>query len=411
MLQVAMISTGEEILHGDIVDTNAAWISQLFYQHGFKLSNRSTVGDNIEALVAEIQHQTKSASVVIVNGGLGPTSDDISSEAAAKVLNAPLVMSQYWLDRMQARYLEQGKEMPKSNIKQAMLPEGAQLIDNPVGTACGFFIEVNKSIVIFTPGVPSEFKVMTEHQILPRMKQWHPMVEASECSRLFTFGLSESGIQDKLQQLRLPHEFEIGYRSSLPFIEVKLFGPANHDGRFPVLEKMYHLLGDNVVSVDESILPNVGALLNEFSLSFTVAEQSTGGWLTNWLQEDEQVRSHMKQGWILSSQVDQQMAGQDPLAAALALAAATRERTQTAIGLSSGPMLQGKVAVALSTSYGEWGQLVSLKRDYSYNEVRSILSTLMLDMLRRCLEKKPMFGHYESLNRESEIYVPQSALN
>ncbi|TGA72179.1 CinA family nicotinamide mononucleotide deamidase-related protein [Aliivibrio fischeri] len=410
MLQVAMISTGEEVLHGDIVDTNAAWMSQLFYQHGFKLSNRSTVGDNIDALVSEIHHQTNQASIVIVNGGLGPTSDDISSEAAAKVLNTNLVMSQYWLDRMQARYLEQGKEMPHSNIKQAMLPEGAQLIDNPVGTACGFFIEINKSIVIFTPGVPSEFKVMVEHQILPRMKQWHPMVEASECSRLFTFGLSESGIQDKLQQVRLPHGFEIGYRSALPFIEVKLFGPKNHDGRFPTLEKMYHLLGDNVVSVDESMLPNVGALLNEFSLNFTVAEQATGGWLTNWLQEDEQIRSHMKQGWILSSQVDQQMAGQDPLAAALALAAATRERTQTSIGLSSGPMLEGKVAVALSTSYGEWGQLVSLKRDYSYNEMRSIISTLMLDMLRRCLERKAMFGEYQSLNRESEIYVPQSAL-
>ena len=94
MLQVAMISTGEEILHGDIVDTNAAWLSQQFYQHGFKLSNRSTVGDNIDALVAEIQHQAKNASVVIVNGGLGPTSGDISSEAAARALNAPLVVSQ-----------------------------------------------------------------------------------------------------------------------------------------------------------------------------------------------------------------------------------------------------------------------------------------------------------------------------
>ncbi len=410
MLQVAMISTGEEVLHGDIVDTNAAWMSQLFYQHGFKLSNRSTVGDDIDALVAEIQHQTQTASIVIVNGGLGPTSDDISSEAAARVLNTSLVMSNYWLERMQARYLEQGREMPASNIKQAMLPTGAQLIDNPVGTACGFFIEVNKSIVLFTPGVPSEFKVMIEHQILPRMKQWHPLVESSECSRLLTFGLSESGIQDNLQQLRLPAGFSIGYRSSLPFIEVKLFGPANDSNRFSVLERIYHLLGDNVVSVDESMLPNVGALLNEFSLNLTVAEQATGGWLTNWLQEDEQVRANMKQGWILSSQIDQQMAGQDPLAAALALAAATRERTGTAIGLASGPMLQNKVAVALSTPYGEWGQLVSLKRNYSYNDMRAILSTLMLDMLRRCLEKKPMFGQYESLNRESEIYVPLSAL-
>ena len=350
MLQVAMISTGEEVLHGDIVDTNAAWMSQLFYQHGFKLSNRSTVGDSIDALVAEIQHQTQTASIVIVNGGLGPTSDDISSEAAAKVINTPLVMSHYWLERMQARYLEQGREMPNSNIKQAMLPEGAQIIDNPVGTACGFFIEVNKSIVLFTPGVPSEFKVMVEHQILPRIKQWHPMVEASECSRLFTFGLSESGIQDKLQQLRLPYGFEIGYRSSLPFIEVKLFGPANHDGRFPVLERMYHLLGDNVVSVDESMLPNVGALLSEFSLNLTVAEQATGGWLTNWLQEDDQIRLNMKQGWILSSQVDQQMADQDPLAAALALAAATRERCTSPDSCARSPANISPPACAVSNA-------------------------------------------------------------
>lgn len=410
MLQVAMISTGEEVLHGDIVDTNAAWLSRLFYQHGFALTRRSTVGDQLASLAAEIELQSQQSDVVIVNGGLGPTTDDLSAAAAAQAANVGLNLSTFWLDQMQAKYQKLNRVMPESNLKQAMLPEGAELIDNPVGTACGFYLTLNNAKVFFTPGVPSEFKVMIENQILPRLRQWNPTVTASECSRLYTFGLSESGINDMLSEIRLPLGYEIGYRSSLPFIEVKLFGPSHDDRRMSLLEAIYHKLGDNVVSVDEPMLVNVGALLAEFKVNITVAEQSTGGWLTNWMQEDEQSREHIKQGWILSSKVEQQLANQDPLAAALALAAATRERTQTAFGLSSGPVIDGMVAVALSTTYGEWGQLVKLKRNYDHKDMRIVLSALMLDMLRRCLEKKPMFGHYESIHRESEIYVPQSAL-
>ncbi len=410
MLKIAMISTGEEVLYGDIVDTNAAWLSRVFYQHGFAITHRSTIGDNVEAIQQEIAHLSHGYDIVIVNGGLGPTTDDLSTTAAAKAAGVGLILSPLWLERMQLRYRELGREMPESNLKQAMLPEGANLVDNPIGTACGYYMTLNRATLFFTPGVPKEFKMMVEDQIIPRLQQWNENIEARECSRLFTFGLSESGINDQLAEIQLPSDYEIGYRSSLPFIEVKLFGPKGDDVRISILESMYSKLSENVVSVNEPMLDNTAELLSDLALKITIAEQATGGWLTNWVHENEKFRAALKQGWILSTQVEQNLADQDPLAAALALAAATRERTQTDIGLSSGLIIDGEVAVALSTEYGEWGQLVSLRRDYDYNDMRSVVSALMLDMLRRCLERKPLFGQYESIKRLSEIYVPPTEI-
>ncbi len=406
MLKIAMISTGEEVLYGDIVDTNAAWLSRILYQYGFSITHRSTIGDNVDAIQQEISSLSHDYDIVIVNGGLGPTTDDLSTTAAAKAAGVGIILSPLWLERMQVRFAELGRDMPESNLKQAMLPEGASLIDNPIGTACGYHMKLNRATLFFTPGVPSEFTLMVEEQILPRLQQWYTKVEAKECSRLFTFGLSESGINDQLADIALPIEYEIGYRSSLPFIEVKLFGPKNDDKRMGLLEVIYGKLSDNVVSVDEPMLNNVGELLSELSLKITIAEQATGGWLTSWVHENEKFRTALKQGWVLSQQVEQNLADQDPLAASLALAAATRERTETDIGLASGPINNGTVAVALSTAYGEWGQLVSLRHDYDYNDLRCVVSALMLDMLRRCLEREPIFGHYESIKRLSEIYVP-----
>ncbi|WP_241959330.1 molybdopterin-binding protein, partial [Vibrio cyclitrophicus] len=190
MTKIAMLSTGEEVLHGDIVDTNAAWMSAEFYQHGFALAKRSTVGDQMNALVEELLMLSFNYDVVIVNGGLGPTTDDMSAAAAATASEQKLVMFPEWLDRMEEMFSGRGMPMPDSNLKQALLPASSEIVDNPVGTACGFKLKINDATFYFTPGVPSEFKRMVTFEILPDLSRTYPQVVASECSRLFTFGLS-----------------------------------------------------------------------------------------------------------------------------------------------------------------------------------------------------------------------------
>lgn len=151
MLKVAMLSTGEEVLHGDIVDTNASWLGEILYQSGFQLSARSTVGDQLDVLKDEILRLSKSFDVVIVNGGLGPTTDDLTASAAAKASGQKLSLFQEWLTVMEEKFTRRGLTMPDSNLKQAMLPEKATIIDNPIGTACGFSMTLNKAKLYFTP--------------------------------------------------------------------------------------------------------------------------------------------------------------------------------------------------------------------------------------------------------------------
>ncbi len=411
MLKIAMLSTGEEVLHGDIVDTNAAWLSEQFYRHGLQLTYRSTVGDQLESLVNEFSYLSHDYDIVIVNGGLGPTTDDLSSAAAAQTAKQSLVLFQSWLTTMEQKFTSRGLEMPDSNLKQAMLPERAKIIDNPIGTACGFSLEINQAKFLFTPGVPSEFKQMVSEQIIPQLLEQYPDILPNECSRIYTFGLSESGISDKLDLLRLPEGYELGYRSYLPFIEVKLFGPmADMETRIKLLHIIYGHLQDNVVSVDEPMIANVGGLLNERQSTLSIAEQASGGYLTSWAHDDDVLSLHLKQSWVMNAALSESIVDQDPLAAALALAAATRENGKAHFGLSSGVAKDGAFAVALSTAEGEWGQVFSFGRDYNNKAQRKLVSAVMLDMLRRHLEGKPMFGRYGSLHRQKELYVPASAL-
>ena len=171
MLNVEMLSTGDEVLHGQIIDTNAAWLADFFFNQGLPLTRRNTVGDDLDALVAILRERSEQADVLIVNGGLGPTSDDLSALAAATAKGEGLILHPEWLETMTRFFAERGRPMAESNRKQAEIPASAEMINNPVGTACGFAIQLNRCLMFFTPGVPSEFKVMVEQEILPRLRQ------------------------------------------------------------------------------------------------------------------------------------------------------------------------------------------------------------------------------------------------
>ncbi|PFG45763.1 molybdenum cofactor synthesis domain-containing protein/competence/damage-inducible protein CinA-like protein [Vibrio sp. ES.051] len=410
-MKIAMLSTGEEVLHGDIIDTNAAWLSSLFYQHGFGLTKRSTVGDKQSSLIEEFLMLSFNNDVVIVNGGLGPTSDDMSAAAAARAADCKLVLFKEWLQRLENLYAKRGIPMPDSNLKQAMLPETAEILDNPIGTACGFKMLINDAVFYFTPGVPSEFKLMAETQVLPDLRRLFPEVEGACCSRIYTFGLSESVISDKLDQLKLPQEYELGYRSYLPFIEVKLFGPVDQlEQRLKLMQIINGHLETNTVSIDVPMVEHAGQLLVDKDLTLSVSEKSSGGYLTYWLNGDKNAEKQFGHGWILSNHTQAINDNGDPLAATFALAGATREKCATDLSLVTGQIDQGIFSIALSTPSGEWGAVYKLSKKYHRDDQVKVISTAALDLLRRYLERKPMFAHYAFLERIKEMHIPSSAL-
>ncbi|MBU2897369.1 CinA family nicotinamide mononucleotide deamidase-related protein [Vibrio hepatarius] len=408
MLKIAMLSTGEEILHGDIVDTNAAWLSGQFFKYGFSLSKRSTVGDSMSALVEELMMLSFNCDIVVVNGGLGPTTDDMSAEAVAQAAGLDLELYSQWMDKLEKFFADRGMDMPESNRKQAMLPKGAVIIDNPIGTACGFSLSFNDCDFYFTPGVPSEFQLMVESQILPQLTERHSDIVGYDCSKLYTFGLSESYLSDTLDKIDMPEGYVLGYRSHLPYIEVKLFGPKGDiDNRVKFLKMIHSLIEANVVSVDESMEEYVAHLIVDRAQSISTAEQSTYGHLARWLNSSYEAAYYCEHGWVLGESIDVGDNNNDALAAILALAGATKEKCHTGIALATGKMREQTFSVAIATQEGEWGQTLTFNRSLTRDDQVTIITTVTADMLRRYFLGKDMFPNYGSLLRNKEIYVPR----
>ena len=155
-MRIEIICTGDEVLTGKIVNTNFSYMSQKLEDVGLAVQWETTVGDQRDDLLQAFLLAGQRADAVIVNGGLGPTVDDLSQEIAAKAAGVELVLNEEWLARMEEMFRRRSRVMPSNNRKQAMLPASAEMIDNPVGTACGFALDIGKARFFFTPGVPRE---------------------------------------------------------------------------------------------------------------------------------------------------------------------------------------------------------------------------------------------------------------
>ncbi|OAT54292.1 nicotinamide mononucleotide deamidase-related protein YfaY [Providencia heimbachae] len=391
MLVVEMLSTGDEVLHGQIVDTNAAWLADCFFQHGLPLSCRTTVGDDLTNLVDIFLERSRHADVLIVNGGLGPTSDDLSALAAAMASGVSLVEHTEWIEVMERYFTARGRIMPETNRKQALLPENAELIDNPVGTACGFSVVINDCTLFFTPGVPSEFKVMINQQIIPRIQQRYTLPEPPVCLRLTSFGRSESSLAKQFDNLIHPQGCVLGYRSSMPIIELKLTGPASLREK---MEQHWQIIkqgvGDNLVFEGTDGLANaVSQHLKERQLNVVVSEQFSAG-LLSWTLDAADVPMCFSEVVVKNPQQNLQ---------SLMKYAQTIALQQNAqIGLVIGSLDDGQLALALSTPDNSYAQRVQyLPNNHSKKEKQEVSVMLMLDMLSRWLSERNIIGHYEWL--------------
>ncbi len=168
-MRIEIICTGDEVLTGKIVNTNFSYISQKLEDVGLSVRWGTTVGDDRESLLAAFVQAGARADAVIVNGGLGPTIDDLSQEIAARAAGVELMLNEQWLATMEEFFRRRSRVLSPNNRKQAMLPQGSEILDNPIGTACGFAMDIGQARFFFTPGVPRELRRMLEEQIIPRL--------------------------------------------------------------------------------------------------------------------------------------------------------------------------------------------------------------------------------------------------
>lgn len=394
MLRLEMLCTGDEVLHGQIVDTNSAWLADYLFQQGVPMRSRSTVGDSLEDLVSTLKLRSQYADVLIVNGGLGPTSDDLSAQAAAEALGESLVVHPEWIARMEAYFASRGRPMSESNRKQAMIPASAEMIDNPVGTACGFSIQLNDCWIFFTPGVPSEFKVMVEQQIVPRLRQRFPQTESPLCLRLTTFGRSESGLAQQLDSLPLPPNTTLGYRSSMPIIELKLTGPSSQrEEMLKVWQRVRAVAGENCIFEGTAGLPHDVALgLREKGLRLALSEQFTAG-LLSW-----QLRS--VDAPLANSELPEHM-GNSTLKEVSARARILATHSGADLTIAIGELQDDRISVVLHSQQKTFGQTMAYSSQRHSQKIRQDMTAMLaLDMLRRWLNDESPYGNYEWLKPE-----------
>ncbi|HBX8364338.1 nicotinamide mononucleotide deamidase-related protein YfaY [Klebsiella pneumoniae] len=391
MLNVEMLSTGDEVLHGQIIDTNAAWLADFFFNQGLPLTRRNTVGDDLDVLVAILRERSEQADVLIVNGGLGPTSDDLSALAAATAKGEGLILHPEWLETMTRFFAERGRPMAESNRKQAEIPASAEMINNPVGTACGFAIQLNRCLMFFTPGVPSEFKVMVEQEILPRLRQRFTLPDPPVCLRMTTFGRSESELAQSLNPLTLPPGVVMGYRSSMPIIELKLTGPANQrDAMLALWPEVRKVAGDSLIFEGTEGLPaQIARCLQERQLSLTLSEQFTSGLLALQLSRAGAP--------LLASEVVP--AQEETLAQAARWAAERRINHFAGLALAVSGQENDHLNVALATPDGTFALRVKFSATRHSLAVRQEVCAMMaLNMLRRWLNGQPLASEHGWIN-------------
>jgi len=286
MMRIEIICTGDEVLTGKIVNTNFSYMSQKLEDVGLSVRWETTVGDDRESLLRAFQLAAERADAVVVNGGLGPTVDDLSQEVAAQAAGVDLVLNEEWLTRMEEFFRRRSRTMPPNNRKQAMLPVTAEVIDNPIGTACGFALDIGKARFFFTPGVPRELRRMLEEQVIPRLLARSGLQPVILLKRFHSYGLGESHVDALLtgvEELVPDGSVKLGFRAHYPQLETKLTvrGSDPDDVRRklgPVEREVRKRLGNFILAEDDQTLE--GVVLGELAsrqATLSIVETFTSG--------------------------------------------------------------------------------------------------------------------------------------
>ncbi len=270
-----VISQGEELLSGSTMDTNAGWICHELAEIGLEPGRVTVVGDVFDDIRDVIGEAARRVPVVICTGGLGPTSDDLTSEAAAAAFDQVTVSNPEALAQVEERYRARKREMPPANRKQAVLPVGATVLVNHLGTAPGFRMEEGGTVLFFLPGVPFEMKAMVKEHVIPELRARF-VLPPRRTVVLRCMGIAESVAAQKMEGFERPGVL-VGYRANMPEVHVKLHLAAGIEAE-PLIAEVRARLGDVIFGVDTGSLAEVvGGHLRARGETIATAESCTAG--------------------------------------------------------------------------------------------------------------------------------------
>ncbi|GAB5415155.1 MAG: CinA family nicotinamide mononucleotide deamidase-related protein [Congregibacter sp.] len=287
--KIQLLLTGDELMSGDTVDSNSSLMARELNVLGLTPRRRVTLGDDRPALVAELRQLCRESDAVLMNGGLGPTVDDLTAEILAEVAGVTISEHPQAMAHLESWCAKRGLQLNEANHKQAMLPAGCEIIANPVGSAVGMAMEVDDCLVLCSPGVPGELRAMLP-EMIGRLQERFAISDQKDVLRLQTFGIGESTVQQMVNDhcRDWPEAVSLSFRAGAPQLELKLTiaNRESADLRAQCLSELRALFGDHIIGEgDTKIAEAVIDLARSAGLQLTCAESCTGGLIASMLTQ------------------------------------------------------------------------------------------------------------------------------
>ena len=408
--KVQLLLTGNELMTGDIVDSNSAMMAQVLKDIGLGIYRKVTVADDLALLVSEITYMASTSDILIINGGLGPTVDDLTAQALAVAIGKDLSQHPQALAHLTNWCQQRGTELNGPNLKQAILPKDCQIIANKKGSAVGFFVRYNHCDIYCTPGVPHELETMLIEQIVPTISEDLPRDLITDVTRLQVFGLGESSLQKMInEQLpEWPAAIELGFRAGMPLLEVKLTTNTQKglSMKSAWQKRLTKVLGDHLIAEikgkPKSLAEHLLNQLHQHNLKITTAESCTGGLIASKLTEISGSSMNFEAGFVTYSNemktamldvptnlFEQYGAVSEKVVIAMAKGSLVKSNADLTIAVSgvAGPN-GGTEEKPVGTVWFAWGSIDNIKTQcllipYKRDKFQQFVAAIGLDLLRR----------------------------
>jgi nicotinamide-nucleotide amidase len=292
-MQAEIITVGDELLIGQVVDTNSAWLGQILNKYNIKIKRIHSISDDALEIKSCLANCLERSELIIITGGLGPTKDDITKKTLAEFFNSDMVINQSVLAQLETYFKNRGRQMLEINQMQAEVPSVCRVLTNALGTAPGMWFDSNNKVVISLPGVPFEMKHIFEHEALPLIAQQFKMPSFVHRT-LVSFNVPESLLAKQIEDIEdsLPTQIKLAYLPSLNTVRLRLSGSAldNDDNIVQLLDHYVQLIKDRmgkaiVSDQDETLSQTVFNQLSQLNQTLSVAESCTGGYISHQLTQ------------------------------------------------------------------------------------------------------------------------------